>query len=65
ALGCAKDIVKTVKDLDYILLLGNATAIRNIQADFGTPALSPRDFAGLVTSLISAAAMAPNHIDKD
>ncbi|KAJ2902903.1 hypothetical protein GGI21_004497, partial [Coemansia aciculifera] len=49
ALGCAKDIAKTVKDLDYILLSGNATAIRNIQADFGTPALSPRDFAGLVT----------------
>ncbi|KAJ2087838.1 hypothetical protein GGI16_006410, partial [Coemansia sp. S142-1] len=58
ALGCAKEVAKAVKDLDVILLSGNATAIRNIQAEFGIPALTPRDFAGLVTSLISAAAMA-------
>ncbi|KAJ2065984.1 hypothetical protein GGI08_002092 [Coemansia sp. S2] len=65
ALGCAKEVAKAVKDLDAILLSGNATAIRNIQAEFGIPALTPRDFAGLVTSLISAAAMAPNYVDQD
>ncbi|KAJ2027535.1 hypothetical protein IWW57_002559 [Coemansia sp. S610] len=65
ALGCANAIAKAVKDLDAILLSRNATAIRNIQTEFGTPALTPRDFAGLVTSLISAAAMAPNYVDLD
>ncbi|KAJ2743688.1 hypothetical protein GGI20_003546 [Coemansia sp. BCRC 34301] len=65
ALGCAKDVAKAVKDLDKILLSGNDTAVRSIQADFGIPPLTPRDFAGLVTSLISAAAMAPNYPDLD
>ncbi|KAJ2334685.1 hypothetical protein GGI00_001739 [Coemansia sp. RSA 2681] len=65
ALGCAKEVAKAVNDLDNILLSGNATAIRDIQASFGVPALTPRDFAGLVTSLISAAAMAPNYVDLD
>ncbi|KAJ2816157.1 hypothetical protein FBU31_006681 [Coemansia sp. 'formosensis'] len=65
ALGCAKQVANAVRDLDAILLSGNTTAIRNIQAKFGIPALTPRDFAGLVTSLISAASMAPNYVDKD
>ncbi|KAJ2003049.1 hypothetical protein GGI04_003108 [Coemansia thaxteri] len=65
ALGCASQVSNAVKDLDLILLSGNTTAIGHVQAQFGIPPLTPRDFAGLVTSMISAASMAPNYNDTD
>ncbi|KAJ1647595.1 hypothetical protein LPJ64_001053 [Coemansia asiatica] len=53
ALGCAVEMSQAVKDLDDILLSGNQTAVSNVQARFASPELTPQDFAGLVTSLIS------------
>ncbi|KAJ2228131.1 hypothetical protein H4R99_005344 [Coemansia sp. RSA 1722] len=53
ALGCATEMSQAAKELDDILFSGNQTAISDVQALFGSPELTPRDFAGLVTSLIS------------
>ncbi|KAJ2719524.1 hypothetical protein GGI07_005159 [Coemansia sp. Benny D115] len=61
ALGCGPEMQQAVKELDTILLSSNQTAIDDMQARFGTPKLTPRDFAGLITSLISADGMTPSY----
>ncbi|KAJ2392588.1 hypothetical protein GGI05_002634 [Coemansia sp. RSA 2603] len=60
ALGCASEMNQAVNQLDDVLLSNNQTAIDEIQSLFGTPSLTPRDFAGLITSLIGVDAMYPN-----
>ncbi|KAJ1825392.1 hypothetical protein LPJ56_002696 [Coemansia sp. RSA 2599] len=65
ALGCATEMSQAAKELDDILFSGNQTAIGEVQALFGSPELTPRDFAGLVTSLISIDAMSTITKDVD
>ncbi|KAJ1871638.1 hypothetical protein LPJ57_005167, partial [Coemansia sp. RSA 486] len=47
ALGCATEMSQAAQELDGILFSGNQTAISDVQALFGSPELTPRDFAGL------------------
>ncbi|KAJ1964367.1 hypothetical protein GGI12_001480 [Dipsacomyces acuminosporus] len=48
---CGDGFSQAVEDLDAILLSGNATAIAQVQQKFGSPQLTARDFAGLVSGL--------------
>ncbi|KAI8326128.1 peptidase S28 [Martensiomyces pterosporus] len=59
SLGCGWDFGQAVSDLDSILLSGNATAIAAVQTKFGCPPLTAKDFAGLLSVLGTAYAMAP------
>ncbi|KAJ2322890.1 hypothetical protein GGI00_005794, partial [Coemansia sp. RSA 2681] len=58
-LGCAQRVSQAVSDVDAILLSKNATQLARLQSDFGIPALSPSDSAGLLAALITVYSMTP------
>ncbi|KAJ1900039.1 hypothetical protein LPJ66_001728 [Kickxella alabastrina] len=58
ALGCAIEMAQAVNELDEVMFSGNQTAIDDIQARFGSPQLASRDFAALISAIITINAKA-------